>query len=124
MEAGQELTFYVPSSRFAASLGDEPQVVEVVDIVEITPIAAPSAPAASPSGEPASLPKTASNLPWLAVSGAFLILCATGVTLLRRRFSRRGSSPRTCAAAAVHVNMSTVSASRCEAETGFFFVQR
>jgi LPXTG-motif cell wall-anchored protein len=86
MEAGQELTFYVPASRFAASLGDEPQVVEVVEIVEITPISA--APAAMPSGEPAALPKTASSLPWLAVSGAFLILCASVMTLLRRRLSR------------------------------------
>jgi LPXTG-motif cell wall-anchored protein len=90
LQPGQELTFYVPASRFAASLGDEPQVVDVVDIVEITPIpqSAAAAPAANPSSEPASLPKTASNLPWLAVSGTFLILCAIAVSLLRRRFSR------------------------------------
>ncbi len=79
MDPGQELNFYVPSSRFAASLGDEPQAVEVVEIVEITPMPAP-APAAMPSGEAASLPKTASNLPWLALGGALLILCAAGVS--------------------------------------------
>ena len=85
MEPGQELSFYVPSSRFAATLGDEPQAVEVVDIVEIAPLPEP-APAAMPSGEPASLPKTASNLPWLAVGGALLILCGAGVSVLRRRY--------------------------------------
>ena len=89
MDPGQELTFYVPSSRFSASLGDEPQVVEVVEIVEITPFPE-SAPAAMPSGEPASLPKTASNLPWLAVSGVLLILGAGALTALRRRYSRAG----------------------------------
>jgi LPXTG-motif cell wall-anchored protein len=88
MERGQELTFYVPASRFAASLGDEPQVIQVVEILEITPIDSTTAPAAAPSSEPATLPKTVSNLPWLAVSGAFLILCATVLALLRRRFSR------------------------------------
>jgi hypothetical protein len=87
MQQGQELTFYVPASRFAASLGDEPQVVEVVEIVEITPIPAP---AAMPSGEAASLPKTASNLPWLAVCGVLLTLCAGAMAVLRRRYSRAG----------------------------------
>jgi LPXTG-motif cell wall-anchored protein len=57
----------------------------VVDIVEIAPLPEP-APAAMPSGEPASLPKTASNLPWLAVGGALLILCGAGVSVLRRRY--------------------------------------
>jgi hypothetical protein len=89
MDPGQELTFYVPSSRFAASLGDEPQVVEVVEILEITPMPE-RAPAAMPSGEPASLPKTASNLPWLAACGVLLTLCAAGVTVLRRRYIRAG----------------------------------
>jgi len=90
MEPGQEMTFYVPSSRFAASLGDEPQIVEVIDIVEVPADEPMAAPAAAPaSGEAASLPKTASNLPWLVVLGGFLTLCAAGVTTLRRSRARR-----------------------------------
>lgn len=81
---GQELTFYVPASRFAASLGDEPEVA-VIDIVEISAAPAMAEPAPAPaSGETASLPKTASSLPWLAALGAFLTVCALIMTTVRR----------------------------------------
>ena len=86
---GQELSFYVPASRFAASLGDEPQV-EAIDIVEISAAPAMAEPApARASGEAASLPKTASNLPWLVVLGAFLALCGAVMTTMRRVRARK-----------------------------------
>jgi LPXTG-motif cell wall-anchored protein len=85
MEPGQELTFYVPSTRFAASLGDEPEP-EVIDIIELPAAPGMAEPAPAPaSGAAASLPKTASNLPWLAVLGGLLALCGLAMTLLRRR---------------------------------------
>ena len=82
MQVGQEMDFYVPASRFAASLGDEPEVVTAVEIVEITPLPAPEPTPAS--GAAASLPKTASDLPWLAVLGAIFVLGAISIAALRR----------------------------------------
>lgn len=82
MQQGQEMDFYIPASRFAASLGDEPEAVSVVEIIEISPLPVPE-PTPAP-GEAASLPKTASDLPWLAVLGALVMLGAIGVTALRR----------------------------------------
>jgi len=89
LKPGQELTFYVPASRFAASLGDEPEI-ETIDIIEL-PAAQPMAePAPAPaSGEAASLPKTASNLPWLAVIGAFFTLSAAAMATVRRVRTRK-----------------------------------
>ncbi|HEY7379155.1 MAG TPA: hypothetical protein VH542_10765 [Steroidobacteraceae bacterium] len=84
LQPGQELSFYVPASRFAASLGDEPEV-EAIDIIELSAGPAMAEPASAPaSGEAASLPKTASHLPWLAALGGFLTLCAVFMTTVRR----------------------------------------
>jgi LPXTG-motif cell wall-anchored protein len=78
LKRGDELSFYVPEDRFTAQFRDE-QTAQVTSAPILRIVHTTTDYTAQ------NLPATASELPWLAVSGALLLVLGAGITLRRRR---------------------------------------
>jgi LPXTG-motif cell wall-anchored protein len=86
LRSSDVVNLYVPEGQYG--FATQPGVPED-QVATVAPARTEPAPAAQPTVAqrdlPAVLPRTASNLPWLALSGGLALLGALSLTLLRRR---------------------------------------
>jgi hypothetical protein len=94
LRRGDELTFYVPQDAVAAPPAPAVVGVTVIPITRLRVAQATPAPAAQePADNAPQMPRTASLLPLLGLSGLVLMIAGIAPALLRRRRDQSGFNP-------------------------------
>jgi hypothetical protein len=96
LRRGDELTFYVPQDAVAAPPAPAVVGVTVIPITRLRVAQATTAPAPAaqePADNAPQMPRTASPLPLLGLSGLVLMIAGMAPALLRRRRDQSGFNP-------------------------------